>query len=220
MFSLLMIWASSWEMELTGSGGSSDLSCLSGLSSRTGGSRDGSIWSSRSANTLLHASLVGLIVLVSSVALEAAGLTVGNWVHSVGDLATLGAAVVVIGVTCTAATISVLLILESPFSVAVDGIVWLTLIEAGGAGDLSRGSSLGARDSWSLSGGGVDDDDLGGGGDQAVCGRGDGGLDDDGLSGLNGSQSGHRAGSSLILLSGNRNGGNETSKNGSVTHLE
>lgn len=109
MFSLLAIWAFSLEMELTGSGGSSDLSCLSGLSSRAGGSRDSSLWSSRSANTLLHASLVGLIVLVSSVALEAAGLTVGNWVHGVSDLATLGAAVVVIGVTCIAATISVCL---------------------------------------------------------------------------------------------------------------
>lgn len=167
---MILTWAFSWVIELTGSSGSSDLGSLSGLSSRAGRSRDGSIWSSRSANALLHASLVSLVVLVGSVALEAAGLAVGNWVHGVGNLATLGAAVVVIGVTCTATCISLLSLLQLTLSVAVDGIVWLTLIEAGGAGDLSWGSGLGARDGWSLSGGGVDDENLGGGGDQAVRG--------------------------------------------------
>ena len=111
--------------------------------------------------------------------------------------------------------------MELTLSVAVDGIVWLTLIEAGGAGDLSWGSGLGARDGWNLSGGGVDDQDLGGGGDQAVRGGGDGGLHDDGLGGLNDSQRGHGASCSLILLGGDRDGGSQASKDGGgETHLE
>lgn len=61
-----------------------------------------------------------------------------------------------------------LFLLELRLSLAIDGIIWLTLIEAGGAGDLGWGSGLSARDGWSLSGGGIDDEDLCGGGDQAI----------------------------------------------------